>query len=178
MLERDQVTPELGALYDALVAQRGVVPNMFKTVANTPGLALGFAGLLKALLSDGALKGWYKELVATRLSVLLGSSYAVTAHSLSAKQKGASDEQIAAVKNDFDHGPFSEAERLGLHCADRIHHSAHEIDDVFFAKLKEMFNDQQIIELMATACAFEFFPRFVDALRIPTTPPAATGKKV
>ena len=178
MLERDQVTPEVGGLYDALLAQRGVVPNMFKTVANTPGLALGFAGLLKALLSDGALKGWYKELVATRLSVLLGSSYAVTAHSLSAKQKGASDEQIAAVKNDFDHGPFSEAEKLGLHCADRIHHSAHEIDDAFFAKLKEMFSDQQIVELTATACAFEFFPRFVDALRIPTTPPPGTGKKV
>jgi uncharacterized peroxidase-related enzyme len=177
MLERDQVTPELGALYDGLQAQRGVVPNMFKTVANTPALALAFAGFLKALLSDGALKGWYKELLATRLSVLLGSSYAVTAHSVSARQKGASDEQIAAVKNNFDHGPFSEAEKLGLQCADRIHHSAHEIDDEFYAKLKQIFTDEQIIELTATACAFEFFPRFVDALRIPTTPPPAAGKK-
>src|SRR6266498_3153167 len=95
MLEREQVTPELGALYDVLLSQRGVVPNMFKTVAHTPALALAFAGFLKALLSDGALKGWYKELLATRMSVLLGSSYAVTAHSLSAKQKGARDEQIA-----------------------------------------------------------------------------------
>ena len=100
------------------------------------GLALGFAGLLKALLSDGALKGWYKELVATRMSVLLGSSYAVTAHSLSAKQKGATDEQIAAVKNNLDHGPFSEAEKLrpalrGPHPSFR-----HQIDDAFFAKLK------------------------------------------
>ena len=43
MLERDQVPPELGVLYDALLQQRGVVPNMFKTVANTPALALGFA---------------------------------------------------------------------------------------------------------------------------------------
>jgi uncharacterized peroxidase-related enzyme len=177
MLERDQVTPELGSLYDALLAQRGVVPNMFKTVANTPGLALAFAGFLKALLSDGALKGWYKELIATRMSVLLGSSYAVTAHSLSAKQKGATDEQIAAVKNNLDHGPFSEAEKLGLHCADRIHHSATEVDDAFFAKLKQVFDDTQIVELTATACAFEFFPRFVDALRIPTTPPPAAGKK-
>jgi AhpD family alkylhydroperoxidase len=177
MLERDQVTPELGSLYDALLQQRGVVPNMFKTVANTPGLALGFAGFLKALLSDGALKGWYKELVATRMSVLLGSSYAVAAHSLSAKQKGATDEQIASVKNNFDHGPFSEAEKLGLHCADRIHHSAHEIDDAFFAKLKTMMSDSEIVELMATACAFEFFPRFVDALRIPMTPAPAMREK-
>src|SRR5439155_23976502 len=70
MLERDQVPPELGNLYDALLAQRGVVPNMFKTLANTPSLAVAFAGFLKPLLSDSALKGWYKELIATRLSVL------------------------------------------------------------------------------------------------------------
>jgi hypothetical protein len=31
-------------------------------------------------------------------------------------------------------------------------------------------NDQQIIELIAAASAFELFPRFVDALRIPLTP--------
>ena len=70
LLERDQVPSELAGLYDILLQQRGVVPNMFKTVANTPGLALGFAALLKPLLSDGALPGWYKELVATRMSVL------------------------------------------------------------------------------------------------------------
>jgi len=172
MLERDQVPPELGALYDALLKQRGAVPNMIKTVANTPGLALAFAALLKPLLGDGALPGWYKELVATRMSVLLGSGYAVTGHALSAKQKGASDEQIAAVKSDFDHGPFSDSEKLGLRCADRLHHSASEIDDAFFAQLKGSFTDQQIIELIATAAVFEFFPRFVDALRIPLTPAA------
>jgi AhpD family alkylhydroperoxidase len=170
LLGRDQVPPELAALYDALLKQRGVVPNMFKTVANTPVLALGFAAFLKPLLSDGALPGWYKELIAMRMSVLLGSAYAVAAHSLSAKQKGANDPQIAAVKADYENGPFTEAEILGLRCADRIHHSAHEIDDDFFAKLKNVFNDQQIIELIAAAAAFEFFPRFVDALRIPTTP--------
>jgi len=171
MLERDQVVPELVPLYDALLSQRGVVPNMFKTVANTPQLALAFAGLLKVLLGDGALPGWYKELVATRLSVLLGSSYAVAGHSLSARQKGASEEQIAAAKGDFEQGPFTEAEKLGLRAADRIHRSAQELDDLFFAELKGKLSDAQILELLATASAFEFFPRFVDSLRIPMTPP-------
>jgi AhpD family alkylhydroperoxidase len=170
MLERDQVPPELVVLYDALLQQRGVVPNMFKTVANTPALALGFAALLKPLLSDAALPGWYKELVAVRMSVLQGSHYAMTAHSLSARQKGATEEHIIAIKADFERGPFTEAEKLGLRCADRLHHSAREIDDVFFAKLKGSYNDQQIVELIATAAVFEFFPRFVDGLRIPVTP--------
>ena len=179
MLGRDQVPPEIGALYDALLKQRGVVPNMFKTVANTPALALGFAGFLKSLLSDGALPGWYKELVAMRMSALLGSGYAVSGHAVSAKQKGASDEQVEAAKADFGNGPFTEAEKLGLRCADRLHHSARELDDDFFAKLQHVYNDQQIIELIATAAAFEFFPRFVDALRIPTTPvpePTSAGQ--
>jgi len=170
MLERDQVSSELGTLYDALLKQRGVVPNMFKTVANVPALALGFAALLKPLLSDGFLPAWYKELVATRMSVLQGSQYAVTAHSLSARQKGAGEEHIIAVKGDFEGGPFTEAEKLGLQCADRLHHSASEIDDDFYAKLKAVYDDRQIVELIATAAVFEFFPRFVDALRIPVTP--------
>ena len=178
LIERDQVPPELGALYDALLQQRGVVPNMFKTVGNVPTLALAFAGLLKALLSDGALPGWYKELIATRMSVLCGSDYATAGHVTSAKQKGATDAQIAAVKWDFESGPFSDPEKLGLRCADRLHRSGRELDDEFYAKLKNVFTDQQIVELVATASVFEFFPRFVDGLRIPLTPAAVPAGKV
>src|ERR1700730_7946176 len=70
LLERASVTPEAAALYDALLAQRGVVPNMFKTLAYSPDIAKGVAGFLKPLLSDGALPGWYKELIAVRISML------------------------------------------------------------------------------------------------------------
>ena len=38
LLERDQAPPEIATVYDALLKQRGVVPNMFKTLAHTPGL--------------------------------------------------------------------------------------------------------------------------------------------
>ena len=179
LLERDQVPSEIAAVYDALLKQRGVVPNMFKTLAHSPPLALGFAAFLKGLLSDSALPGWYKELVATRISVLSNSEYAVSAHSLSAKQKGATDAQIAAVKGDFERGPFSAVEKLGLRCADRLHRSPEEIDDQFFAKLKSVYNDSQIVELVATAAAFELFPRLLGVLRVTTTPipEAVAGKK-
>ena len=178
LVERDQVSPEIAAIYDALLKQRGVVPNMFKTLAHTPVLAQGIAGFLKSLLRDGALPGWYKELVATRLSVLLNSRYAVSAHALSARQKGASEAQIAAAQADFESGPFTDAEKLGFRCAERLHHSAEDVDENFFSQLKSAFSDPQIVELVATASAFELFPRLVDGLRIPITPiPAIAGKK-
>src|SRR6266545_2774506 len=111
LLDRDQVSSEIAAVYDALLKQRGVVPNMFRTLAHAPALALGVAGFLKALLSDSALPGWYKELVATRLSVLQNSQYAISAHAVSAKQKGASDDQIRTVR--------SEERRVGKECRSR-----------------------------------------------------------
>lgn len=179
LLERDQVSPEIVAVYDALLQQRGVVPNMFKTLAHSPALALGIAGFLKSLLSDSALPGCYKELVATRLSVLHKSRYAVAGHVLSAKQKGASDAQISAVQADFESGPFTESEKLGFRCAERLHRSAQGLDNEFFAQLKSAYTDAQIVELVATAAAFELFPRLVDGLQIPITPipKSLTGKK-
>jgi uncharacterized peroxidase-related enzyme len=170
LLERDQVAPEVANAYDALLKTRGVVPNMFKTLAHTPALALATAGYLKALLSDGALPGAYKELIATRLSMLLGSEYAFKAHALSARQKGATEAQIVAALGDFENGPFSAAEKIGFRAAERLHRSAAEIDDDFFGQLKQHLSDPQIVELIAAAAAFELFPRFVDGLRIPVTP--------
>ena len=49
--------------------------HMFKTIAHTPGLAVGIAGFLKVLLGDGALPGWYKELVAARVAYLVECDY-------------------------------------------------------------------------------------------------------
>jgi AhpD family alkylhydroperoxidase len=172
LLERDAATPDAAALYDALLAQRGVVPNMFKVLAYSPDIAKGVAGFLKPLLSDGALPGWYKELVAVRVSILCESEYAIRAHSISAQKKGASAEQIAGVA-DFENGAYTEKEKLGFRLADRLHGGGRRVDDVFYRELRSFFEDAALVELFLAAAAFEMFPRFIDGLRIPVTPPAA-----
>jgi uncharacterized peroxidase-related enzyme len=171
LLERDQVSHEVATLYDALLAQRGVVPNMFKTLANVPSVAIGIAGFLRSLLGDSAISGWYKELVATRVGFLNGCDYCVAAHRMSARQKGAPEEKIAAVTGDFESGPFMESEKLGLRCAEILHRSSQGVNDNFFGQLKATFSDGQIVELFTTIGAFEMFPRIIDGLRIPKTPP-------
>ena len=45
---------QIANVYDDLLKTRGVVPNMFKTVANTPALALGFAALCCFAIIAGA----------------------------------------------------------------------------------------------------------------------------
>jgi AhpD family alkylhydroperoxidase len=174
LLERISAPPDSQKIYDALLATRGVVPNMFKILGYRPEIAQGVAGFLKALLADGALPGFYKELVAVRVSQLLNSAYAIRAHSLSARQKGATGPQIEGLA-DFETGPYSEKEKLGFRLADRLHRGPALIDDEFFSELKKVFADPELIELFLTAAAFEMFPRFIEGLGIPITPPPAAG---
>jgi len=75
MLERDEVSGEIASLFDLMQQQRGVVPYMFRTIAHTPDLALGIAAFLKPLMGDGALAGWYKELIAARVALLQNCDY-------------------------------------------------------------------------------------------------------
>jgi len=172
LLERDAASPDAQKIYDALLATRGVVPNMFKALSHRPEIAAGVAGFLKPLLSDGALPGFYKELVAVRISQQHRSTYAIRAHSISARQKGATDAQVDGVAN-FESGPYSEKEKLGFRLADRLHRGADCVDDEFFTTLAGSFSELERIELFLTAAAFEMFPRFIDGLQIPVTPPPA-----
>ena len=172
LLEREEVTPEIGAVYDALLAARGVVPNMFKVLAHSPAIAPAVAGFLKPLLADGALQGSYKELVAVRISQCSACEYAIRAHSISARQKGASEEQISGVSS-FATGPYSAKEKLGFRLAQKLHDGGHAVDDAFFSELQANFSEAELVELFLVAAAFEMFPRFIDGLRIPATPPPA-----
>ena len=172
LLEREAASPDAQKIYDALLTTRGVVPNMFKVLAQRPEIAQGVAGFLKPLLSDGALPACYKELIAVRVSQHHHSAYAIKAHSISARQKGATEAQIEGVAN-FESGPYSEKEKIGFRLADRLHQNAASVDDEFFSTLAASFSESERIELFLTAAAFEMFPRFIDGLRIPVTPPPA-----
>lgn len=169
LLEHEQIADEVVGLYDKLLIDRGCVPNMFKALASVPPLVLGVAAFLKPLMGEGALPGWYKELIATRVASLNLCDYCISAHRYLAAQRGATAEQIAAVDS-FETGPFTEKEKAGLRYASRLHVSGHAIDDGAFAEVNAHFNPQELIELTAIAAAFEMFSRFNSALRIPVTP--------
>jgi uncharacterized peroxidase-related enzyme len=169
LAERNEVPVEVAILYDKLLADRGVVPNMFKALSNVPDLVLGVAAFLHGLMGDGALRGWYKELISTRIASLNDCEYCVSAHRHLAGRRGASAQQVASYNN-YESGPFTEKEKAGFRYADLLHVSGHAVDDAGFAALRRHFNSQEIIELTAVASAFEFFTRMITALHIPVTP--------
>jgi uncharacterized peroxidase-related enzyme len=169
LLERAEVPTEVAELYDKLLADRGIVPNMFKGLANVPSLVLGIAAFLKPLMADGVLPGWYKELIATRIASLNHCDYCVSAHRHLALKRGASLGQVASYDN-FEYGPFTEKEKAGFRYATLLHQSGHAANEAAFDDISEHMNCQEIIELTALAGAFEMFARINSSLRIPVTP--------
>ncbi len=82
------------------------------------------------------------------------------------RQEGWTDDQLAAIRQGREDATFSEEERLLLRYADQMSASPVEVEDSLFARLRERFSDEQIIELTA-AIAFENLrARFNRALHI------------
>jgi hypothetical protein len=60
-LDRNQVTPEIAALYDKAFAQRGNVPNMFRVMAHRPQIFATMQAHFDAVLNTGTVSNKLKE---------------------------------------------------------------------------------------------------------------------
>jgi hypothetical protein len=69
-LERSEVLPEMAALYDKIFAQRGNVPNMFRTMAHRPEIFSTMMAHFASVLNTGTVSSRLKELIIVRTSQL------------------------------------------------------------------------------------------------------------
>ena len=74
-LEKDQVDPEIGAIYDSYLKERGNVPNMFRTVAHRPEIFRTMIAHFRAVMNTGTLPAKLKELVIVRTSQINHCEY-------------------------------------------------------------------------------------------------------
>ncbi|HEY2093406.1 MAG TPA: hypothetical protein VGJ81_16130 [Thermoanaerobaculia bacterium] len=72
---------------------------------------------------------------------------------------------------DFENGPFTDAEKAALAYAQQLTLDAHSIDDALFARLREHYDEGEIVEISAMAGVFNYFNRVNDALQMEPTRP-------
>ena len=68
VLNTDEVTPEVGAVFDRFKRVRGNIPNMFRTIARRPEIVLTMEAHMNAVLNTGTVDTALKELVVVRTS--------------------------------------------------------------------------------------------------------------
>ena len=72
---------------------------------------------------------------------------------------------------DFENGPFDEKEKAALAYAKQLTLDAHGIDDALFARLRQQYDEGEIVEISAMAGMFNYFNRVNDALHMEPTKP-------
>ncbi|HMM42714.1 MAG TPA: hypothetical protein PKA95_12495 [Thermomicrobiales bacterium] len=80
---------------------------------------------------------------------------------------GATDEQLDALLGDWEgSGLFDDRERVALAYADAITYSDRDVDDELFARVREHFDDDAIVELTETIAWENASSKFNRALRV------------
>ncbi|MBI4565763.1 MAG: carboxymuconolactone decarboxylase family protein [Planctomycetes bacterium] len=67
--------PEVKPIFDAMLRQRGNVPNMYRTMAHRPEILTTMAAHFKAVMAPTTLSSRLKELVVLRVSAINGCDY-------------------------------------------------------------------------------------------------------
>lgn len=79
-----------------------------------------------------------------------------------------SDEKIMALP-DYAASPlYSEAERVALEYADSMTITGREVSDEFFSRLREFYDDDELVELTAIIAWENASSKFNRALRVPS----------
>jgi alkylhydroperoxidase family enzyme len=72
---------------------------------------------------------------------------------------------------DFENELFNDAERAALAYAKQLTLDAHAVDERLFERLREHYDEGEIVEISAMAGLFNYFNRVNDALLVEPTKP-------
>ena len=86
-----------------------------------------------------------------------------------ARRLGASEAELAGLEKG-DLGVFGPRERAALEFAEALTRDSNHVSDELFARLRQYFDEGEVVEISAVAGIFNYFNRFNNALRMEPTP--------
>ncbi len=174
-VERDEVSAELGAMFDRIYAQRGNVPNMFRVMAHRPEIFATMQAHFAAVLNTGTVPTKLKELIIVRTSQVNETPYCLASHMRLARGLGWTDKQLRNLADWREREDFTPAEKAALRLAETVTRDAHAVSDEQFAALRGFYSEGEIVELLCAIGLFNYFNRFNDALKMEPTKPGEGG---
>jgi uncharacterized peroxidase-related enzyme len=133
-------------LLEGVKTQLGVVPNLFRLVANSPAALQGYLGLFGAL-GNGALPAATRARIALAVAEINGCDYCLSAHTYLGKNLAKLDDaEIAANRSGGSHD--AKADAAVRFAAKVTRERGHVSEDDFRAVKRAGYDDAQVIEIV------------------------------
>lgn len=162
----DTRSPLLRSTFRTLRKRYGQVTDPVRAYAHTPLLMVGYSGLELAAERSHAVDERIKHLAELRAGSVAGCEWCMDFGSSLSAAAGVSEDDMREIPSYATSNRFSAAEKLALEYADAMTATPVEVSDELFAKLREHFDDRQLVELTTLISLENMRARFNWALGI------------
>jgi len=164
-IQSTEAKTPLKELYQEIENTLGFIPNAFKSASNDYEITKWFwQGVKTIMLRESSIPRSLKEAIAL-VSKNNSCSYCVGAHTMALKAVGFDSKKIEGLNQDYKSSGISDKEKAILDFALKITNESYKIYEKDHENLKKYgLTEQQILEIITVASAFNFVNRFVDAL--------------
>jgi len=170
-IQKNAIASQFTEFYSAVDDLLGRVPNFYKTLSNSPFLAMAFLpinALAQREWEGTSVSGKIKELIVIKTSQTNGCKYCYAHNTSLGKAAGITDEQIKAIsQNNFSESPlFDKQEILALKWAEAVTLNQAAKNNQLFNELKNNFTEKQVAEMTILCAMFNMINRINDSLDV------------
>jgi AhpD family alkylhydroperoxidase len=168
LVSKDEAPPEVRELFEGGEAVYGRVLHTWQALAQRPEIFVAYLPYLRSIIGPGELDQRIKELVEVRTVVLNRCLYSTSHRVRSARAAGVSEEDVVAVARG-DLAGFDERERVALELCEELTlrpaavayaDAPQLVDSSWLGRLRSLFSDPEIVELVATIGLWNALARF------------------
>ncbi len=159
--------PELAQQEAQILAERGRISPLYQILLNSPPIAHGWEQMLSAVRNRSSLSADLRELVILRVAILNRAPYEFDAHLPIAQAAGLSEAAIESVRQVLPQDPsvWSSRQQIAIKLTDAMTQTI-QVPDVVYEEVRQHFDAQGQIDLVATIAAYNMVSRFLTALNI------------
>jgi 4-carboxymuconolactone decarboxylase len=170
-VDKVNASAEVQAIFNRLehaavpVFGRPFVLNVMRALAHAPVLLRRVSSLGNAMLNDLTLDPKLRELAVLQLFRINRCDYGFQQHVTIGKAAGLNDKQIANVGAYRTYPYYADVERLVLEYAEAVTRDV-AVSEELFARIRQQFSDQQIVELTMVIAYWNMMSRFLMPLQV------------
>jgi 4-carboxymuconolactone decarboxylase len=164
LVQDDDEAARAGGIFDTFKDEGRDPSDIFRALANVPGLMMAHRALPLALRGRENCPPRLRELAVLRLAQLVGSAYEWSHHRPMALAAGVTADQLGALAGWRESEAFTPAERLVLAAAEAVHAMA--VTAGQFAELEAELGRAGAMELIVVISQYEAVARIIQALDV------------